>query len=86
VQSFLQLIEKRIMKPFYDRWDFDHPYDNDDGETVVGKIPRMSEEDVLAGLYWINERFQIISNVNTDFPTIDWILDKARSAVLRWGG
>lgn len=79
----VQLIEKYVQKPFYDRWDYDNPLESEDGSKCVGKVHRMSENEVLEGLYWINDRFQIISNAANDFPTIDWILDKARSAVLR---
>jgi len=81
----IQLIEKCKDKPFYDRWDYDCQVVKDGERLVSGKVDRMSEGEVLEGLRWINDRFQIISNVGNDFPTIDWILDKARSAVLRHG-
>ncbi|KAF5840269.1 hypothetical protein DUNSADRAFT_17372 [Dunaliella salina] len=81
----IQLIEKYKKKPFYDRWDYDYYNERDGQQLVGGKVNRMSEGDVVDGLKWINDRFQIISNIGNDFPTIDWILDKARSAVLRYG-
>lgn len=81
----LQLIEKVVDKPFYDRWDYDNAVEDEYGrKSDVQKVERMSEENVVEGLHWINERFHIISNSGNDFPTIDWILEKARAAVLRY--
>lgn len=49
-----------------------------------GPTWRMSEEDLEMAMAWLNERIFFIGSLD-DTPTIDWILDRARAAVLRYG-
>jgi len=67
-----QLLEKHTGKPF-----FDAPYAR--GEK------RMSQEDVEAGLEWLSERFFLVRHEDEMLPNMDWILDIARAAVMRYG-
>ncbi len=47
---------------------------------------RMGDTDFARGLAWVAERYCfIVSDDDKDLPTIDWILDKARIAILRYG-
>jgi twinkle protein len=50
-----------------------------DGPTV-----RMSEAELQRAIDWIDEHFLLI-RADDDAPTIDWILDAARGAVMRHG-
>jgi twinkle protein len=45
---------------------------------------RMSKEELQAGLQWINDRFYFIETKDT-VPDIDYILDVAKSSVLKYG-
>ncbi len=57
-------------KPFFDA-------------AYAASTPRMSEKEVLEALVWIDERFHVIKSSDEELPTIEWVLDKARAAVLR---
>lgn len=47
---------------------------------------RMSWEDYMQGASWVDQYFYFIVSENIDeMPTIDWILEKAKAAVLRYG-
>ena len=50
-----------------------------------GRTPHMGEGDLAKALDWIDERFVFIRTGDDDAPTLDWILEQARSAVLRYG-
>lgn len=45
----------------------------------------MSAEEVQQGLEWINDKFPLIKRQDDELPTVDWILEKAKAAVLRFG-
>ena len=45
---------------------------------------RMGEGDLRQALAWINDRFFFI-RADDESPTIDWVLEKARAAVLHYG-
>jgi twinkle protein len=49
-----------------------------------GPRMRMTEADLRRALSWLNERFSFI-RADDDSPTIDWILEKAKGAVMRHG-
>jgi twinkle protein len=49
-----------------------------------GPTPRMDEATLSAAVNWINEHFTFI-RAEDESPTIEWILDKAKAAVLRMG-
>ena len=49
-----------------------------------GPAPRMGEGDLQRALEWINDRFYFI-RADDEAPTIDWILEAAKSAVMRYG-
>ena len=51
---------------------------------MEGPTPRMPEADALACLRWVNGRFWFI-RADDEAPTIDWILEKARALVFRYG-
>jgi hypothetical protein len=46
----------------------------------------MGYYDVLDGIAWIDEHFHLILPPPDEMPSIDYILEKARAAVLRWVG
>ena len=43
----------------------------------------MSLAEVEAGLAWLSDRFYVVRYENEELPSIDWVLDVARSAVMR---
>jgi len=43
----------------------------------------MSAEEVREGILWINDKFPLIVRQDDELVSIDWILDRARLAVLR---
>ena len=43
----------------------------------------MSLPEVEAGLSWLSERFYVVRYEDEELPSIDWVLDVARSAVMR---
>lgn len=48
-------------------------------------VGKMGYNDVLDGISWIDEHFHLILPPPDEMPSIDYILEKARAAVLRWG-
>ncbi|GIL47097.1 hypothetical protein Vafri_4009 [Volvox africanus] len=74
------LIEKRVRKPF-------RPITR---MTPSGPqmVAAMGLEEVVAGFNWLADHFHLIryeEEDDTGAPTIDWVLQKARTAVLRFG-
>ncbi|GAV65613.1 AAA_25 domain-containing protein/Toprim_4 domain-containing protein [Cephalotus follicularis] len=67
-----KLLEKHIKKPF-----FDARY----GESV----DRMSAEELQQGKQWLSDTFYLIRCENDSLPSIKWVLDLAKAAVLRHG-
>jgi len=67
-----QLLEKRMRKPF-----FDLPY--------AGSTKRMGWPEVEEGMSWLEERIFLIRYEDDELPSVDWILNLARAAVLRHG-
>lgn len=49
-----------------------------------GPNRRMEEADLRAALAWVKDRFFLIGALDHT-PTIDWILERARAAVIRYG-
>jgi twinkle protein len=49
-----------------------------------GPTPRMTEEELRRAIVWVDRHFVTIRH-GDDSPTIDWVLDKARIAVMRYG-
>jgi twinkle protein len=49
-----------------------------------GRTLRMSEADLRSAIDWVSDRFVFI-RAEDEAPTIDWILDRAKAAVLRHG-
>lgn len=67
-----KLLEKRLKKPFFD--------------VRYGKsVERMSPEDLEAGKQWLSDTFHLIRCENDCLPSITWVLDLAKAAVLRHG-
>ncbi|KAJ8631298.1 hypothetical protein MRB53_024621 [Persea americana] len=67
-----KLLEKHIRKPF-----FNARY----GESVE----RMSVEEFEQGKTWLNETFHLIRCEDDCLPSIKWVLELAKAAVLRHG-
>lgn len=44
---------------------------------------RMNREELMHGLAWLDERFHIIRCEDDQLPSIEWVLDLARAAVMR---
>lgn len=61
-----------MRKPF-----FDLPY--------AGSTPRMGWQEVEEGMAWLEERIFLIRYEDDELPSVDWILNLARAAVLRHG-
>ena len=49
-----------------------------------GPTPRMTEDEVRAATAWLDER-AILIRAEDEAPTLDWILETAAGAVLRYG-
>lgn len=49
-----------------------------------GPTPRMTEEELRRAIVWVDRHFVTIRH-GDDSPTIDWVLEKARIAVMRYG-
>lgn len=49
-----------------------------------GPTRRMEEHELRAALDWVRERFFLIGSADHT-PTIDWLLERARAAVIRYG-
>lgn len=49
-----------------------------------GPTPRMSENEVSEALAWMNERIFLLGAIEHT-PSIDWLLERARAAVVRYG-
>ncbi|WCJ24364.1 hypothetical protein M5689_006328 [Euphorbia peplus] len=67
-----KLLEKRVRKPF-----FTARY----GESV----DRMTTEEYEEGKKWLDDTFYLIRCEDDKLPSIDWVLDLAKAAVLRHG-
>ncbi|KAK8969185.1 hypothetical protein KSP40_PGU015121 [Platanthera guangdongensis] len=67
-----KLLEKHIKKPF-----FNVRY----GESVE----RMSPEELEEGKIWLNNSFYLIRCDDDALPSVTWVLDLAKAAVLRYG-
>ncbi|CAK0787500.1 hypothetical protein CVIRNUC_010720 [Coccomyxa viridis] len=70
-----QLLEKFVGRPFLD------PQQARYGEEGS----RMGAGDVEKGLAWLDDRFHVIRYEDDELPSVDWVLDLARAAVLRYG-
>eukprot|EP00210_Caulerpa_lentillifera_P007947 g7586.t1 len=68
-----QLIEKHIRKPFYS------------SVYYADNQPRMTGEEAEQGIQWIDDKFPLIKRNDDELPTMDWILDTAKTAVMRYG-
>ncbi|CAG9465176.1 unnamed protein product [Pedinophyceae sp. YPF-701] len=66
-----QLAEKLVRKPF-----FDHAWSSQ---------PRMDAEELAWALQFIDDHFFLIRSENDALPSVDWVLERAKSAVLRYG-
>ena len=66
-----QLLEKHVKKPFFES-----------ARYADGK-ERMTPDEVSSGLTWLSERFVLIRYEDEELPSIDWVLDTARAAVMR---
>ena len=67
-----QLIEKRMRKPF-----FDAPYSRG--------AERLTPQDLEEGLNWVDDHFHLVRCEDDELPSIDWVLNTAKAAVMRYG-
>ncbi|KAF0925758.1 hypothetical protein E2562_017315 [Oryza meyeriana var. granulata] len=67
-----KLLEKRIKKPFFDA-------------RYGGSAERMSPDEFEEGKQWLNETFHLIRCEDDCLPSINWVLELAKAAVLRYG-
>ncbi|KAK1432512.1 hypothetical protein QVD17_09409 [Tagetes erecta] len=67
-----KLLEKHTQKPF-----FDVRYGKD--------VERMSLEELELGKQWLSDTFHLIRCENDCLPSVKWVLDLAKAAVLRYG-
>ncbi|KAI3697526.1 hypothetical protein L6452_30619 [Arctium lappa] len=67
-----KLLEKRLKKPFFD-------------VRYAKSVERMTPEDLEAGKQWLSDTFHLIRCEKDCLPSISWVLDLAKAAVLRHG-
>ncbi|DBA96517.1 TPA: hypothetical protein ACH3X1_015395 [Trebouxia sp. C0004] len=67
-----QLMEKHLRKPFFDG-------------GYAGSTPRMTGDDLGEGIAWVDDRFFPIRYEDEALPSVDWVLNVAKAAVLRYG-
>ncbi|KAF2928041.1 hypothetical protein DAI22_06g249300 [Oryza sativa Japonica Group] len=67
-----KLLEKRIKKPFFDA-------------RYGGSAERMSLDEFEEGKQWLNETFHLIRCEDDCLPSVNWVLELAKAAVLRYG-
>ncbi len=65
-----QLMEKHLRKPFFDG-------------GYAGSTPRMTADDLGEGIAWVDDRFFPIRYEDEALPSVDWVLNVAKAAVLR---
>ena len=65
-----QLMEKHMRKPFFDG-------------GYAGSVPRMNAQDLEEGIAWVDDRFFPIRYEDEALPSVDWVLNVAKAAVLR---
>lgn len=46
---------------------------------------RMTASELMESLVWVDERFHLIRSGDEELPTVEWVLERARAAVLRYG-
>ncbi|XP_054801260.1 twinkle homolog protein, chloroplastic/mitochondrial isoform X2 [Prosopis cineraria] len=67
-----KLLEKHLKKPFFD-------------VRYGDSVERMSVEELEQGKSWLSDTFQLIRCEDDALPSITWVLDLAKIAVLRHG-
>ncbi|KAK3134342.1 hypothetical protein QOZ80_6AG0547870 [Eleusine coracana subsp. coracana] len=67
-----KLLEKHTKKPFFNA-------------RYGGSEERMTPDEFEAGKDWLNETFHLIRCEDDSLPSINWVLDLAKAAVLRYG-
>jgi twinkle protein len=46
---------------------------------------RMTASELMESLVWVDERFHLIRSGDEELPSVEWVLERARAAVLRYG-
>lgn len=70
-----KLLEKFVGRPFF----------NLPQKFGGHKVQRMREDELKRGFEWINQHFVLLRHDDDQLPSIDYILEVARIAVLRYG-
>ncbi|XP_010478498.1 PREDICTED: twinkle homolog protein, chloroplastic/mitochondrial [Camelina sativa] len=67
-----KLLEKHVQKPFFDA-------------NYGRAVQRMNVEELEEGKEWLNDTFSLIRCEMDSLPNIEWVLERAKAAVLRYG-
>ncbi|KAK7303608.1 hypothetical protein RJT34_14518 [Clitoria ternatea] len=67
-----KLLEKHVKKPFFN-------------ERYGENVERMSVEEYEQGKLWLSDTFSLIRCEDDCLPSVSWVLDLAKAAVLRHG-
>ncbi|KAL5771847.1 hypothetical protein ACOSP7_011456 [Xanthoceras sorbifolium] len=67
-----KLLEKHLKKPFFNA-------------SYGQSVERMTAEEFEQGKEWLSDTFSLIRCENDSLPSISWVLDLAKAAVLRHG-
>ncbi|KAL4011835.1 hypothetical protein IC575_028898 [Cucumis melo] len=67
-----KLLEKHMKKPFF-------------VGRYGGSVERMSVEELEQGKQWLDDTFFLLRSEKDSLPSISWVLDLAKAAVLRHG-
>ncbi|KAH6558315.1 hypothetical protein KP509_1Z069600 [Ceratopteris richardii] len=67
-----KLLEKFLGKPFL-------------SASYSNGFKRMSEKEYEQGKLWLSKTFFLIRHEDDELPSIEWVLDVAKSAVMRYG-
>lgn len=75
-----KLIEKKVGKPF-----FDPPKYLQESDAFSNTPIRINDQEFEKGKEWLDDHFCLIRKDDDTMPSIDWIIEAAKSAVLRYG-
>ncbi|KAI3954942.1 hypothetical protein MKW92_045028 [Papaver armeniacum] len=67
-----KLLEKHTKRPFF-------------GASYAESVERMSPEELEEGKKWLSNTFHLIRCEDDSLPSVKWVLELAKAAVLRYG-
>jgi twinkle protein len=86
-----KLMEKYCGRPFYPPGVLLSAATNGSGgnkttSSSSSSTPqRMTASELMESLVWVDERFHLIRSGDEELPSVEWVLERARAAVLRYG-